>query len=255
MCCEIGQYDSQSRNIDDMIEQKRLWLMMFKATKGYDRLSFYSEGLVHGSILHHGKLPLCLQHLRTGSQPISPDVGEWRLWEDPLFVPPAKEVAAKKAEASKYLSRVTEGINSTLPSQYALAQDPADPVERLEARLDRELTPTRYSSARQRSRSNTRHGKGKGNPKGFDERVVSKGYEERAEPATPRWGRGSSWRERTPETYGKARPPPGPPPGQPPQKGARCSGYYDPGSWGYPMGPDDISKQAYIYIGSAMSRR
>merc|ERR1711867_228584 len=147
-CCEIGQYNSQSRNIDDMIEQKRLWLMMFKATKGYDRLSFYAEGLIHGSVLHQGKLPLCLQHLRVGVQPLSPETGEWRLWEDPLDVPPAAEVAAKKAEASKYLSRVTESVNSALPSRHAPAQSSADPAEQLEANINRELTPTRTSSAR-----------------------------------------------------------------------------------------------------------
>merc|ERR1711989_119820 len=246
MCCEIGQYDSQSRNIDDMIEQKKLWLMMFMATKGYDPLSFYSEGLVHGSVLHHGKLPLCLQHLRTGSKPIHPDVGEWRLWENPEFVPPAKEVAAKKAEAAKYLSKMTERIDSALPSQYAPVSSPT--AERLEDRIDRELTPKRATSTRRRSRSTSRPGKGKGHPKGFDERIVSKGYPERGEPATPQWGR-SSWRERTPESYGKgkARPPPGPPPGEPPSTRARCSGYYDPGSWGYPLGPDEIIKQTEIY--------
>merc|ERR1711989_114923 len=229
MCCEIGQYDSQSRNIDDMIEQKKLWLMMFMATKGYDRLSFYSEGLVHGSVLHHGKLPLCLQHLRTGSKPIHPDVGEWRLWEDPTFTPPAKEVAAKKAEAAKYLSKMTERIDSALPSQYAPVSSPT--AERLEDRIDRELTPKRRAtSTRRRSRSTSRPGKGKGHPKGFDERIVSKSYTERGEQATPQWGQ-SSWRERTPESYGKgkARPPPGPPPGEPPSTRARCSGYYDPG--------------------------
>ena len=39
-CCEIAQYNSQSRNIDDMIDQKNLWIRMFKEPNGYDNISF-----------------------------------------------------------------------------------------------------------------------------------------------------------------------------------------------------------------------
>ena len=40
-CCEIAQYNSQSRNVEDMIDQKNLWIWMFKEPTGFDNISFF----------------------------------------------------------------------------------------------------------------------------------------------------------------------------------------------------------------------
>ena len=47
------------------------------ATKCYDHISFYVEGLSHSSLMHYGKTPLCLQHLRLGGGVVRADAGEW----------------------------------------------------------------------------------------------------------------------------------------------------------------------------------
>ena len=124
--------------------------MMFKEPTGYDPLSFYVEGLSHSSLMHYGKTPLCLVHLRKGGDSVRADVGEWRLWEDPQDVPRAAEVAAKNEQETKYLSRVQSDINSALASR----NEPEDSAEDLDAKVNRELTPGRTSTARQRSKSN-----------------------------------------------------------------------------------------------------
>ena len=43
---QIARYDSHSRNVQDMWEQKDLWIKMHEATEGYDVLAFRS-GLSH----------------------------------------------------------------------------------------------------------------------------------------------------------------------------------------------------------------
>ena len=62
-CCEIAQYNSQSRNHEDIIEQKNLWIKMFKEPVGYDDKRFCLEGLNHSSLQHQGRT-LCMQSFR-----------------------------------------------------------------------------------------------------------------------------------------------------------------------------------------------
>ena len=168
MCCEVAQYNSQSRNVEDMVDQKNLWIKMFKGPMCYDRLSFFVQALAHSSLMHHGRTPLCLQHLRQGSGEVSAESGQWRLWDPPQDVPRAAEVMAKKDEESKYeskyLSRVSADINRALATRY---EPPEESAEDLDAKVNRELTPARTSTARQRSKSNRSQRKGKGWTKGF----------------------------------------------------------------------------------------
>ena len=85
---EIARYNTHSRNVHDMIDQKNLWIKMHKATIGYDPTGFRVSGLSHSSLQHHGNMTAkCLQYLQQASAPVHADAGIWRLWEDPQDVP------------------------------------------------------------------------------------------------------------------------------------------------------------------------
>ena len=116
-CCEIAQYNSQSRNVEDMIDQKNLWIRMFKEPTGFDNISFFVEGLSHSSLMHHGRTPLCMQYLRMGGEEVSAEESLWRLWEAPADVPRAADVRAMEQQSNpeaQYLSRVQGDIDRAL---------------------------------------------------------------------------------------------------------------------------------------------
>ena len=56
-CCEVAQYNIASRNADDIIDQKNLWLKMLKEPTGYSVTEF-ALGLNHSSLTHKGATPL-----------------------------------------------------------------------------------------------------------------------------------------------------------------------------------------------------
>ena len=240
-CAEVGQYNSQSLNVNDQFEQKALWLMMFQFPSGYDDIGLFLEGLNRSIFKHQGKTPLCLKHLSRGGDPVSPTGGTWRLWQDPQDVAPAAEVAAKKAEEEAKLDRLRSTLNSALASRNQPAA-PAEPEDELDAKVNSELTPRRTATARQRSKSNRGQRKGKGYTKG------GKNEEEEDDQANPSYGKtygkGKSKKEAAPEARSKAGPyqPPYPPGGKP----ASSSG--DWSNWsrytGWPYGPDTFSRNA-----------
>ena len=69
-CCEVAQYNSQSRNADDIIDQKNLWIKMHQEPVNYDTKDF-CMGLSHSSLLYNGKTPLCMQYLRKAGDEIT----------------------------------------------------------------------------------------------------------------------------------------------------------------------------------------
>ena len=81
-CCEVAQYNIASRNADDIIDQKNLWLKMLKEPTGYSVTEF-ALGLNHSSMTHKGKTPLCMQYLRQVGKEITAESGIWRQWETP----------------------------------------------------------------------------------------------------------------------------------------------------------------------------
>ena len=164
-CAEVGQYNSQSQNVDDQYEQKALWLKMFQFPSGYDDIGVFCEGLNRSIFVHQGKTPLCLKHLKRGKDPVTPTGGTWRLWEDPQDVPRAAVVAAQKAEEEAKLDRLRHRLSNTLASRNQPAA-PAEPEDELDAKVNSELTPRRTATARQRSKSNRGQRKGKGYTKG-----------------------------------------------------------------------------------------
>ena len=145
-CCEVAQYNSQSRNALDMIDQKNLWIRMHKQPVGYDEVNFCLKGLNHSSLQHYnGRTALCMQYLRQAGVAVTAETGIWRLWESPLEVPRASEI--QELVDPEEIKRIKGNIDDTLENRKDGKGNP----------LDEALSPPR--SGRQRSKSDQR-GKG-----------------------------------------------------------------------------------------------
>ena len=129
-----------------MIEQKRLWIELFQQPTWYDEVGFCLRALNQPSMLHNGKLPRCLEYLKTVKDEILPTAGTWRLWDEPLEVSRAKAIHAEfdqllkdaadaKAEAKADQQRITRNINNPLDKQEQKT------TETLTDKVDRELIP------------------------------------------------------------------------------------------------------------------
>ena len=64
-CYEVARYNTHSKNVLDMQDQKQLWIKMHEATIGYDQLGFRTKGLSHPAFQHHEKKTAkCMTYLR-----------------------------------------------------------------------------------------------------------------------------------------------------------------------------------------------
>ena len=136
-CYEVARYNTHSKNVLDMIDQKNLWIKMHKATIGYDQTGFRINGRSHPSFQHHGTMTAkCLQYLQKASNPVHADVGTWRLWDDPLAVPRSSELhvaaqaanlEAKKADArAEDIQRVVRNLDNPIAEREAGPDDAID---------------------------------------------------------------------------------------------------------------------------------
>ena len=96
LCYEVVRYNAQSKNEEDMYQQKELWIKMHEATRGYDVSGFRTKALRHESFQHdkdeagRGVTHKCMTYLQRASDPVDVRKGEWRLWEAPQAVERAK---------------------------------------------------------------------------------------------------------------------------------------------------------------------
>ena len=208
---------------------------MFKEPTGFESKSFFLEGLNHSSLLHNGRTPLCMQYLRKGGGEVSAEEGLWRLWEAPADVPRAADVRAMEQQMNpeaQSLRRLQGDIDRALATRK----------ESLDDKVNRPLTPSRSSTARQRSKSNRGERKGKGHSKGYGK------AEGKGDQATSEYGKGKLMEPRckaaaAPEARSKAGPPVG--------SGASSSG--NPfrqevrSTVGMPISPEAIERQAATY--------
>ena len=97
-CYEVVRYNAQSKNEEDMYEQKDLWIKMHEATRGYDVSGFRTKALSHESFQHdkdefgRGVTHKCMVYLQKASDPVDVRKGEWRLWDAPQAVRRAKDI-------------------------------------------------------------------------------------------------------------------------------------------------------------------
>ena len=87
---------------------------MFKEPNAYDAVGFCLTGLHHPSLLHQGKLPLCMRYLRKAGMDFIADAGIWRLWEGPQPVPRASEDHAEDMQVDDDIKRIGGNLDETL---------------------------------------------------------------------------------------------------------------------------------------------
>ena len=58
-CAKVAEFNAQSMNAEDQLEQKTLYLKMFKEPIEYDREAF-ALGLLGSALAIDSRLPLCL---------------------------------------------------------------------------------------------------------------------------------------------------------------------------------------------------
>ena len=159
-CCEIAQYTSQSRNHEDIIEQKHLWIKMVKEPVGYDDKRFCLEWLNYISLQHLGRTPLCMQYLRKVKDEVTAETGQWRLWEPSQDVPRAETVYMTEMQLQpeniSELKRIKGNLEDVLENRKEGAM------------LNRSLTPPRNPRPRSKRVRGEQRGKGsaKGDAKG-----------------------------------------------------------------------------------------
>ena len=82
LCYEVVRYNAQSKNEEDMWQQKELWIKMHEATRGYDVRGFRTKALSHESFQHdvdeagRGVTHKCMTYLQKASDPVDAKKGK-----------------------------------------------------------------------------------------------------------------------------------------------------------------------------------
>ena len=85
-CFDLALYETESRNEEDQLEQKDLWIRMFECTQSYEEgLNAMHSWLQVEAFQHSGKKThKVLQFLQESCQKVTKKSGKWNLWYDAL---------------------------------------------------------------------------------------------------------------------------------------------------------------------------
>ena len=139
---EIAQYDIQSPNALDIIDQKWVYIKAFTQPSEY-RKDFFAFGLLSPSLTIQGNTPECMRYLRTGANAdVTPHTGIWRQWDPAKPKSRAKELyermypkdatsmdatskdATPKDATSKEIERVRQNVENPLDQRQEGKPDP-----------------------------------------------------------------------------------------------------------------------------------
>ena len=175
-CAKVAQYDAQSLNQQDQLEQKRLYIKMLQEPTEYDETSF-AVGLRDNSIAINGVLPLCLKYLDQGCRKvIVAEEGIWRLWYPPKDVPTAKalyDVDLMKRGGDN--ERVLRNLNTSLENRESPSPNPVDQT------LDETM---QQDKDKNKKKDNPKDEENKG-PSGSNQASSSKCHKLSGEPVSP----------------------------------------------------------------------
>ena len=129
-CAKVAQYNAQSLNQEDQLDQKALYAKLFKEPIEYDKEAF-ALGLMGPTFLIEGKLPLCLKYIQDAAKKeVNPREGIWRLWDPPKDVQRAKVIydlsLLQKKNPSGEEARLQHNINNSLEERLSVDSDPLD---------------------------------------------------------------------------------------------------------------------------------
>ena len=150
-CANVAEYNAQSLNEEDQIEQKELYIRMFKEPTEYDKYGI-GLGLVQPTFTIDGTLPLCLRYLQDAqSKEVKATEGIWRLWDPPKDVDRASVLCASSQRKSQMdeITRIHHNVTNSLAERISGERNPID--ETLESQIQKEKGRGKHKGADDKS--------------------------------------------------------------------------------------------------------
>ena len=143
---KVAEFNPQSLNEQDQVEQKELYIRMFEEPTEYDKTSFGLGLVTSQAIGTEGHIPLCLRYLQEAqSKKINPREGIWRLWENPKDVQRAEVLCAEnKARVIEEENKKQNMVTTTSPEPIREKRTPKGLDETLDSRIQRDKSSGSY---------------------------------------------------------------------------------------------------------------